>query len=385
MATAGRVGWRKLKEAGRQASNAGLYRKAAGFYRQARQAAEESRDELGRVRCLWWEGESVYLAGDVDVALPALLEVAQTTSEGADPADVYNAMTLAIEIAEARKPAAFIRQLLADAWQHLERLGKESWGHMLHYLEGELAFAQGDFESALRAQQRGWNIYTSSYPSYTRATHLDPLFTSAFALRACEELTRWVDIIEADRSMMEADRIRSFRARLLLLRSAEDRAEVRTTAAEIARSVLRQIDASEGHYFVSRSGALRALAVFGSHTEVERGLESLKPRYQREIFDLRLLEGDFALCRARASLGMELRDDEWDRDFPLPSPPFPSRDAVLEQLTAAGGAFEDARPVAEQEDERLETTFYTHTLDGRLERTRALRQAVEAGPAESTP
>ncbi len=380
MARAGSADWRKLKQAGDQAYNAGLYRKAAGFFRQARRAAEESRDELGRVKCLMWEGESLALAGEADAALPLLLEAAQTSSAEADPADVYNAMTRAIEISADRKPAAFVRRLLADGWRHLERLGKESWGHKLHLREGELAFARGDFESALRAQQRAWHIFpgTPAYPAYTAASHLACLCDCAFALHDREEMTRWVDAIEANRPETEEDRIGASLARLLLLRSAEDRDETRATAAEIARSVLRRLDASEDGDLGFRLEALRALAVFGSHTEVERRLESLKPREQDEIFAYRLLGGDFALCRARASLEMEPRDDEWDRDFPLPSPPFPGRDAALDQLTAAEAAFEGARPVAEREDQRLETTFYSRTLDGRLERVRALRRVIEA-------
>ncbi len=382
MAGGGSAVWKKLDKAGREAYKAGLHLKAAGFYREARRVAEVNRDERRRVNSLFWEGSSLYSGGEPDAALPLLLQAAETTSPEADPADVYTAMTQAIEIAHTRKPASFVRKLISDAWLHLERLGKERWGHMLSFIEGRLAFAQGDYESALRAQRRAWDIDTGNYPAFTRATYLFRLCQCCFALRDRQELAKWVDAIEANRPEIEEDRIRASEGRLFLLRASDDRQSSQATAAEIARSVLRRLDAAE---IADRLGALRALAVFGSHNEVERQVEELQPSENGDLFALHLLRGDFALCRARAGLGMEPRDDEWDEHFPSPSPPFPDREGALRHLRDAEARFEEARPIACQEDERLETNHYTRTLDTRLERARALRQTVETAPIESAP
>lgn len=77
-------------------------------------------------------------------------------------------------------------------------------------------------------------------------------------------------------------------------------------------------------------------------------------------------------------MGLEPRDDEWDQEFPPPRPPFPDREAGLRALGDAEGHFRDATALATSEDERLETTYYTRTLEGRLERVRAYHEAVEA-------
>lgn len=47
-------------------------------------------------------------------------------------------------------------------------------------------------------------------------------------------------------------------------------------------------------------------------------------------------------------------------------------------IREAEAFFESARKEAEGEDERLETTWYTEALDGRLARTRAMRNTVLA-------
>jgi hypothetical protein len=371
--------WEQFSKAGREAFKAGLYTQAAKFYRQAREVAAGIGDEESRVNSLYWEGECYTEAGqDVDRALSLLLEAASADAVKADPADIFNARTTAISIALTRNPVALTRKLLAETWLLLERLGQEAWGSQLHHLEGELESLQGNYEGAYRAESRAWHIYKPKYPHYVRAVHLYSLCRACFDCHDFEKLLLWVEALEGDDLTLEQSRIDTLRARLLSLRAAEDRFLKFEEMAEVSRSILRRQAAMETDDGLERLASLRGLALGGCFSEIEGHLEGFTVREKEDRFELSLFRGDFALCRARAELGAEARDDEWDLEYPLPQPPFPSREAGLQFLAEAEGHFADAVPVATEEDERLETQHYSRTLAGRLERVRALRQAVEA-------
>ena len=141
---------KRLIELGDEAHNAGLYAKAARFYRQARDLAAQARDELNRVKCLFWEGYCLERTGDSEAAMPLLLEAAYCRSPEADPADVFSAAARLIEISLDRKTAAYIRKVVADTREYLSRMNKTGWAHMLDLLEGELEYVRGNFQGAGR-------------------------------------------------------------------------------------------------------------------------------------------------------------------------------------------------------------------------------------------
>lgn len=368
----------KLFAAAQEAYTAGFYQQAARILRQARQVAEENRDERRRVTYLFWEGESLRNAGDIEGALPLFLQAAEATSPDVEPADVFNGMAQVLNYARSHRSAAFSRKLLCDLWRHLERLGKERWGHKLHALEGDLLFAQGNFEAALKAQEKGWASYVGGYPCFTEASHLWSLCTCTFALKDTAGLAKWVDAIEANQAVTEWDRIAASLGRLLLLRTSESRMEAATVAVEIARSILRRVEAMELEDLGTEFPPLRVLALFNNHDEVTTRLDAMQPTDDSDHFDHRLLQGDLGLCRARAHLGMEARDDEWDDYFPPPVPPITNHEGALRQLTSARQHFEAARTIAEREDERLDTTYYSSTLNSRIDRVDVLNRCVEA-------
>ena len=79
---------------------------------------------------------------------------------------------------------------------------------------------------------------------------------------------------------------------------------------------------------------------------------------------------------------MAVRDDEYDTDFPLPGPntskpDMPEPEKGLECLQEAAEWFGKARKEAEEEDLRLETDYWTRTLDERLARAKAMEHAVK--------
>lgn len=367
----------KLQEAGWEAYGAGLCLKAAGFFREARRLAAERGEEGARVTCLFWEAESLRSAGDEDAALPLLLEAAAARRPEVDPVDVFHATTAVIDISVSRKSAAFVRRLLADAWRELERLGKESWGHKLGLLEGSLELWRGEFQLGVVAAEKAWAAYKDAPPSYPRAAHLRLRCYLAFRLRDGESLLTAAEEMETNQTKGEMERIDTLQGRALLLRSGERHEEHLASLAELARSGLRRLESMERAELRHKDVFLRSLALAGHASEAEAHLTQAPVN---ERFSVRLLRGDLCLSRARQRLGLRPRDDEWDQEYPPPHPPFPDREAGLRALEEAEELFRGATALAASEDERLETTYYTRTLEGRLARVRAYREAVEGVP-----
>src|SRR5262245_47914985 len=124
----------QLSDAGWHAYRAGLYRQGADFYRKAVAVAEGIPDVRRAVSSMFWLATCLDHAGNLDAALPILLRAANPAAIEADPADVFNAFTRAIDISLRTKSATLTSKLIDEGWQLLTRLGKEHWGHKLWHL-----------------------------------------------------------------------------------------------------------------------------------------------------------------------------------------------------------------------------------------------------------
>ena len=74
---------------------------------------------------------------------------------------------------------------------------------------------------------------------------------------------------------------------------------------------------------------------------------------------------------------MEVRDDEYDTEFPDPSEKISETKTGLQFLSEAVSFYEQAMDEAGKEDDRLETDHYTKTLNERLSRVKRLETAVK--------
>ncbi len=370
----------KLKDLGIEARKAGLYAKAARFYQQAGKLAEESRNEKERVECLFWEGYCLYLAGETDAAMPLLMEAANCRSPEADPADVFNASTMLIEISLDQKSASFCRKLITQTRNWLAGINKTNWQHNLDWLEGKLEFARGNFATAypMFVQAREGERQNPYYPAYTQATYLRYLCITAFYLHDTDSLKQWTEIIEVCEKNHEYDKVYAKHARLCLFRTERSVKGNFSHASELAISLLDMLklfEAKDTEFYESVYECLRILMLARRWQDFDHQLERFS---LKEDFAYFLFRGDEHLCRARESLGMAVKDDQWDMDFPLPEPDMPDAESGLNYLKEAAAFYEKAREEAQAKDERLETEYYTATLNGRLERVRAMENAVLA-------
>ncbi|NJM11574.1 MAG: hypothetical protein HC889_06540, partial [Synechococcaceae cyanobacterium SM1_2_3] len=144
-----------------------------------------------RVRALLWEGYSLRLAGEDDLALATLLQAASEQAATADPADVFSALIAIIHISLERKPTAFCRALLEQGRRYLGDL-RQPWTAPLDFLEGELAYRRGDFATAWDWHCRAWAGWRNESPRLTAATHVWALCRVAFRRRDPAELEKFI-------------------------------------------------------------------------------------------------------------------------------------------------------------------------------------------------
>lgn len=349
-----------LRAQARQARGVGNYAQAA---RLERQAAEQA-GALGRIgertRALLWEGYSLWQTGDDDLALAALLQAANERAATADPADVLSALTAIVRISLDRKSAAFCRAVL-DQGRRLLADFRRPWSAPLDYLAGELAFRQGDFDSAWDWHSRAWAGWRDEHPYLTPATHLWALCRTAFRRRAVKELTRLTQTLADLDPTFLLERQLVQRARLLEWRAQWTLDPAWAAPVALALALLAPPD--EGHRdFGARQDALRALALAGRWGEIEAALAH-QP-LDAERFENALLLGDLALGRARAALGWPAVDDDYGESANSGStrPSVPA----TELLRQAENHYRAALSLAEAEDERLETDWHGATVRERL-------------------
>ncbi len=187
-------------------------------------------------------------------------------------------------------------------------------------------------------------------------------------------------MLEETEAETELDRVHAARGTLLRLRAQADGRAIPTVGIEIAREAFRRLDGMEFAKVDEQVPVFRGLALSCRIDEVLSRVSRLIPRCRGDTYALHLLRGDLHLCAARSAMGMDPVDDEWFDSPPLPTPPFLARAAATAALAAAVAAYREADPIAESEDERLETTWYRQTITDRQERTETLRSLLTETP-----
>lgn len=355
----------RLRAQARQARADGHFAQAARLERQAVELAGALGLVGERTRALLWEGYSQRQAGEDDLALAVLLQAANERAASADPADVFGALVAIVHISLERKTAAFCRTLLEQGRRYLVDI-RRPWTALLDFLEGELACRRGDFAAAWGSHSRAWANWRDEPPRLTAATHIWALCRVAFRRRDLAELERLTETLNALCSAQALERQLAQRVRLLLWRArrAADLAGADSESAPvaIARILVAETTDGKSRDFGSRHEALRALALMGRWEEIDVAL-SRQP-LQADSFENALLLADLALSRARTVLGLPMVDDdygEWGADFSAPI----SSPGML-ALREAKHQYQAASTLAEVQNQRLETKWYSNTVQNRL-------------------
>ena len=358
---------------------AGQYRRTAETAQAAVKIAEALGDHGRRVHALFWVGVSLHEIGEIEAALSVLLEAANTNYPQVDPADTFSAQTRLILIAGQIKPRAYSASLIESSRRFLEQIGKESWDHKLDLLHGSLEFSRGEYILARDYQIRSWHRHATGYPTFTQATHLSDLCRTAFELRDSDDLKQYLDELGRCPAIGEPDEIEKVRSASLVVRADRTWQSDSEHALGLSRTLLRRaaaLDSKEN----SCLAALRLLALCGAFEEVAVHWKRYAEKNKRPDFADRLCEADLALMETRSLARMPPIDDEWDTEFPPPQPPAPNGSECLTKLDRCETLYRNLFDLAAREDIRLETEHYSRTLQGRLDRVRTIRMAIEANP-----
>ncbi len=359
----------QLRDQAAQARRMGRYLHAAQRERQAVEQAEKSGLTGERVRALLWEGYSWWHAGEDDQALAVLLQALHEPATRADPADRFSALTTLLHISLEHKTARFCRALLEQGRREIEAM-HQPWSALLDFLEGELAFRQGDFVAAGQWHERAWAGYRNTHPCLTPATHLWARCRTAF--RCCQpaalaQLTQTL-IQLSPGSALEQQLV--MRARWLDCRAHPAMPNqpdlARSAPIEAARAFLAMPpDAHPLRDFGTRLDALRVLALAGDWPHIDAHLheQPLLP----DTFDTALLLGDLALGRARAAMGRAAVDDDYGTTGveTIAMPPIPDPNRAATQINEADFYYQEAKQWAEQQDQRLDTGWHSHLVQQR--------------------
>ncbi len=357
---------RQLRSQAQQARVEGHFSQAARLERQVVELAGALGLVGERTRALLWEGYSLRQAGEDDLALASLLQAASERAATADPADVFSALVAIIHISLDRKTAGFCRGLLEQGWQYLSDI-KQPWTALLEYLEGDLAYRRGDFAAAWDWHCRAWSHWHDQNPRITAATHLWAMARTAFRLQDVEQLERLAAQLTALPVTQVVERQLGQRAQLLVWRAHRvmmpSSAVIPAVAiAERARTLLAEIKTGDRSANGCREEALRILALLG-HWDAVQAVISQFAVEKLEDFFLALLQADLAIAQRRAGLGLSMRDDEYEAAVPPSlelSAEYEEDDISSRQLAVEDiQAYQLVRGLAEQEDIRLDTTYYS--------------------------
>ena len=352
----------RLRAQARQAREIGDYHQAARLERQAAEWAGARGLGSSRARALLWEGYSLRQAGDDDLALASLLQAVNDRAI-ADPADVFSALTAILHISLERKPFRFCRTLLDQTRDWLFDL-RQPWSASLDFVEGELAFRQGEFAVAWDWHSRAWTGWRDEHPRLTPATHLWALCRTAF--RRCDPaaLEQWVETLTELHLTQSLERQLVQRARLLLWRARLAAPMPVDLALDLLLSTAGETRDS-GAY----REALRGLALAGRWEEIDNALS--RHMLETDCFENQLSLGDLALNRVRMALGLPVVDDDYNAPImcaakPVTGPAFP---VMLDQ---AKQCYQAAQRLAGEQDERLETHRHSDTVRQRQNRLTSL-------------
>ena len=359
----------RLREQAGQARQAGHYARAAHLERQAVELAETLGLAGERARALLWQGYSLRQAGEDDLALAALLQAINELAPTVDPADRFSALIAILHISLERKPVRFCQALLEQGRRELAE-ARQPWSAPLDFLEGELAYRQGDFAAAWNWHERAWAGRRDAHPRLTPATHLWALCRTAFRRREPDEVERLAHHLQELRPNAALERPLVLRARWLAWRAQGVAAD--PTPVEQARALLTRATAErEPRDFGVRIEALRVLALAGDWDTIAADLRQ-KPLHPA-TFEAALGLGDLALGRARAALGLPAVDDDYGEPFTDIAPAAPDSDRVAAALGEAEQDYREAGRFAEEQDQRLQTCWYGDTVRERLARLSWLR------------
>ncbi|MDZ7622513.1 MAG: hypothetical protein U5O69_09260 [Candidatus Competibacteraceae bacterium] len=370
----------RLRKQAAQARKVGHYARAAQLERQAVELAGTLGLAGERTRALLWEGYSLRLAGEDDLALAVLLQAINEPAPTADPADRFSALTTILHLSLERKSARFCRALLEQGRRDLAE-SRQPWSALLDFLEGELAFRRGDFAAAWDWHERAWAGRRDSHPRLTPTTHRWALCRTAFRRREPVELERFTHQWREWRPNSTLEQQLVMRARWLGWRARRTTAASEVTAdsapIEEARAFLTGVaEARAPREFGARLEALRVLALAGDWDRIDAHLRH-KP-LPPDTFETALGLGDLALGRARVALGLPVVDDDYGETAVGAALAAPDSTRAAAALSEAETCYRDALGLAEDQDQRLETGWYGATVRQRLALLGLLRPLVVA-------
>ena len=369
----------RLREQAGQARQAGHYAQAAHLERQAVELAETLGLAGERVRALLWQGYSLRQAGEDDLALAALLQAINEPTLTVDPADRFGALIAILHISLERKPVRFCRALLEQGRRELAE-ARQPWSAPLDFLEGELAYRQGEFAAAWHWHERAWAGRRDAHPRLTPATHLWALCRTAFRRREPAEVERLAHHLQELRPNAALERPLVLRARWLAWRAQGVAAD--PTPVEQARTLLTRAAAErEPRDFGARLEALRVLALASDWDPITADLRQ-KPLHPA-TFETALGLGDLALGRARAALGLPAVDDDYGEPAVDALPVAPNSDRVAAVLDEAEQDYREAARFAEEQDQRLQTRWYGDTVRERQARLNRLHSLADSRESEN--
>ncbi|TVR57374.1 MAG: hypothetical protein EA420_19075, partial [Candidatus Competibacteraceae bacterium] len=358
----------RLRKQAAQARKVGHYAQAAHWEHQAVELAGTLGLTGERTRALLWEGYSLRLAGEDDLALAVLLQAINEPAPTADPADRFSALTTILHLSLERKPAHFCRALLEQGRRDLAE-SRQPWSTLLDFLEGELAFRRGDFTAAWDWHERAWAGRRDSHPRLTPTTHRWALCRTAFRRREPAELERFTRQWREWHPNSTLERQLVMRARWLAWRAqrAVTASEVIADPAPVeeARAFLTgAAEAREPRELGARLEALRVLALAGDWDRIDVHLRH-KP-LPPDTFETALGLGDLALGRAREALDLPAVDDDYGETAVGAALAAPDSPRTAAASSEAENRYRDALGLAEDQDQRLATGWYGDTVRQRL-------------------
>ncbi|HRY16101.1 MAG: hypothetical protein KDJ31_01720 [Candidatus Competibacteraceae bacterium] len=345
----------RLRAQARQAREVGDYRQAARLERQAGEWAGVRGLAGPQARALLWEGYSLRLAGEDDLALTALLQAAHDRAT-ADPADVFSALTAILYISLERKSFRFCRTLIDQTRDWLFEL-RRPWNAPLDFLEGQLAFRRGDFAAAWDWQQRAWAGWRNEHPRLTPATHLWALCRTAFRLGDPAVLEHKVRKLADLHPTQLLERELVQRAQLLMWRVQP----IEPDPVDLALALLTSsVNAGKTRNSGAYREALWALALAGCWREVDDAL-SRRP-LKTDSFEDQLLLGDLRLSRLRMALGLPPSDADGSEAAINVVQIKVAQSVSPEAIDEIKQSYEIAQLLADEQDRRLETGWYSEMV-----------------------
>lgn len=368
----------QLRDQAGQARQAGHYAQAARLERRAVELAETLGLSGEWARALLWEGYSLRLVGEDDLALAALLQAVNEPAPTVDPADRFGALITILHLSLERKSVHFCRALLEQGRRELAE-SRQPWSALLDFLEGELALRRGEFAAARNWHERAWEGRRETHPRLTPATHLWARCRTAFRRRELAELERLTRQLHELHPNSALERSLVMRARWLSWRAhrATTTAPVVADPAPVeqARAFLSRVaEEREPRDFGMRIESLRVLALAGDWDPIAADLRR-KPLHP-DAFETALWLGDLALGQARATLGLPAVDDDYGEPATDASPAAPDADRAAAMLDEAEQGYREAGRFAEEQDRRLQTRWHGDTVQERQARLNRRRSSL---------